>query len=75
MSQKQRKRVEETFGWARTIGGPRAPPVQGWNLPTGQISGCPSTQTVYRGLERVRTRFITTMVANNLARLPRLRAA
>ena len=29
-------------------------------------------QTVYRGLERVRSRFILTMAANNLARLPRL---
>lgn len=29
-------------------------------------------RTVYRGLERVRSRFILTMAANNLARLPRL---
>ena len=32
-------------------------------------------QTVYRGIERVRSRFILTMAANNLARLPRLLAA
>ncbi|TFL16327.1 IS5/IS1182 family transposase, partial [Jannaschia formosa] len=31
-------------------------------------------QTVYRGLERVRCRFILTMAANNLARLPRMLA-
>ena len=33
------------------------------------------TQTVYRGFERVRSRFILTMAANILARLPRLLAA
>jgi len=32
-------------------------------------------QTMYRGVERVRSRFILTMAANNLARLPRLLAA
>lgn len=32
-------------------------------------------QTLYRGVERVRSRFILAMVANNLARLPRLLAA
>jgi transposase len=32
-------------------------------------------QTVYRGLERVRSRFILTLAAGNLARLPRLLAA
>ncbi len=32
-------------------------------------------QTVYRGIKRVRARFILTMVANNLAGLPRLLAA
>lgn len=55
LSLKQRKRIEEAFGWAKTVGG--------------------MTQTVYRGLERVRSRFILTMAANNLARLPRLLAA
>ena len=30
---------------------------------------------VYRGLERVRSRFIMAVAANNLARLPRLLAA
>ncbi|RJE78738.1 transposase, partial [Paracoccus sp. JM45] len=29
-------------------------------------------QTLYRGVERVRSRFILTMAANNLARLPGL---
>ncbi len=52
---KHRKRIEEAFGWAKTVGG--------------------MAQTVYRGIERVRSRFILTMVANNLARLPRLLAA
>jgi len=32
-------------------------------------------QTVYRGIERVRSRFIPTMAANNSARLPWLLAA
>lgn len=52
LSIKHRKRIEEAFGWAKTIGG--------------------MAQTVYRGVERVRSRFILTMAANNLARLPRL---
>jgi transposase len=52
LSIKHRKRIEEAFGWAKTVGG--------------------MAQTVYRGLERVRSRFILTMTANNLARLPRL---
>jgi transposase len=55
LSLKHRKRIEEAFGWAKTVGG--------------------MAQTVYRGVERVRSRFILTMVANNLARLPRLLAA
>ena len=55
LSQRRRKKIEEPFGWAKTVGG--------------------ITQTVYRGLERVRSRFILTMPANNLARLPRLLAA
>jgi transposase len=54
-SQKHRKRIEEAFGWAKTVGG--------------------MAQTVYRGVERVRSRFILTMAANNLARLPRLLGA
>ena len=54
-SQKHRKKIEEAFGWAKTVGG--------------------MAQTMYRGLERVRSRFILTMTANNLARLPRLLAA
>ena len=52
---KHRKRIEEAFGWAKTVGG--------------------MAQTVYRGVERVRARFVLTMTANNLARLPRLLAA
>ena len=55
LSQKHRKRIEEPFGWGKTVGG--------------------LAQTVYRGIERVRSRFVLTMAANNLARLPRLLAA
>jgi transposase len=55
LSQKHRKRIEEPFGWAKTVGG--------------------MAQTMYRGVERVRSRFILTMAASNLARLPRLLAA
>lgn len=54
LSQKHRKRIEEPFGWAKTVGG--------------------MAQTIYRGIERVRSRFILTMAAANLARLPRLLA-
>jgi len=55
LSIKHRKRIEEAFGWAKTVGG--------------------MAQTVYRGVERVQSRFILTMTANNLARLPKLLAA
>ncbi|TJZ79875.1 IS5 family transposase [Paracoccus hibiscisoli] len=55
LSIQHRKRIEEAFGWIKTIGG--------------------MAQTVYRGVERVRSRFILTLAANNLARLPRLLAA
>ena len=55
LSLRHRKRIEEAFGWAKTVGG--------------------MAQTMYRGLERVQSRFILTMAANNLARLPRLLAA
>ena len=55
LSLRHRKRIEEAFGWAKTVGG--------------------MAQTMYRGLDRVRSRFILTMAANNLARLPRLLAA
>ena len=54
LSIKHRKRIEEAFGCAKTIGH--------------------MSQTVYRGVERVRSRFVLTMAANNLARLPRLLA-
>lgn len=52
LSQKHRKKIEEPFGWAKTVGG--------------------MAQTMYRGVERIRSRFILTMAANTLARLPRL---
>ena len=55
LSQKRRKKIEEPFGWAKTVGG--------------------MAQTIHRGVERVRARFILTMAACNVARLPRLLAA
>ncbi|TCS65627.1 IS4 family transposase [Primorskyibacter sedentarius] len=55
LSLKHRKKIEEAFGYAKTVGG--------------------MAQTVYRGVERVRSRFILMMAANNLARLPRLLGA
>ena len=48
LSLRHRKRIEEAFGWAKTVGG--------------------MAQTVYRGIERVRSRFILTMTANNRKR-------
>jgi len=51
---KHRKRIEEAFARAKTVGG--------------------MAQTVYRGVERVRSRFIMTMAANTFARLPQLLA-
>jgi hypothetical protein len=42
----------------------------GWAKTDGGMA-----QTAYRGVERVRSRFILTMAANNLARLPRLLTA
>ncbi len=54
LSRKHRKRIEELFGWSKTIGG--------------------AAQTLYLGVERVRSRFILTLAAANLARLPRLLA-
>lgn len=44
--------------------------VSGWAKTVGGMA-----QTMYRGVERVRSRFILTMAANNLARLPRLLTA
>jgi hypothetical protein len=41
----------------------------GWARTVGGMA-----QTAYRGLERVRSRFILTMAADTLARLPRLLA-
>lgn len=54
LSQRRRKKIEEPFGWAKTVGG--------------------MTQTVHRGLDRVRAQFTMTMAAYNLARLPKLLA-
>lgn len=54
MSQKHRERIEELFGWSKTVGG--------------------AAQTLYRGMERVPSRFPLTLSAANLARLPRLLA-
>ena len=54
-SQRCRKKIEDPFGWAKTVGG--------------------LTQTMFRGIERVRARFTLTMAACNLARLPKLLAA
>jgi hypothetical protein len=48
----------------------RRPPCE---KPAKTVGGM--TQTVYRRVERVRSRFIMTMAANNRARLPRLLAA
>lgn len=42
----------------------------GWGTTVGSLA-----QTVDRGIERVRSRFVLTMAANNLARLTRLPAA
>jgi transposase len=55
LSQRRRKKIEEPFGWAKTVGG--------------------MSQTVHRGLDRVRAQFTMTMAACNLARLPKLLAA
>ena len=44
-----RKRVEEPFGWGKTVGD--------------------LAQTVYRDVERVRTRFLLTMVGSNFAQM------
>lgn len=56
------------------------PPPFGVQLAVEEAFGWAKTvdgmaQTVYRGIKRVRARFILTMVANNLAGLPRLLAA
>jgi hypothetical protein len=54
LSIKHRERIEEAFGWTKTIGG--------------------IAQTVDCGVERVRSRFILTIAASYLARLPGLLA-
>ena len=54
LSQKSRKKIEEPFGWAKTVG--------------------PMAQTMLRGVKRVGAQFAFTMIACNLARLPKLLA-
>ncbi len=68
MSIKNRKRID----LRRDSGTPDRcliPLTFGWAKTVASMA-----QTVYRGPERVRSRFILTMAANNLARLPRLLA-
>jgi hypothetical protein len=51
---------------------------ENWATPAGleeALGWAKTVEAVYRGLEWVRSRFILTMAANNLARLPRLLAA
>lgn len=55
VSQQKRKRIEEPFGWGKTIGGLARP--------------------MLRGLTRLSFKFILTMAAYNLIRLPKLLAA
>ena len=55
MSQQKRKRIEEPFGWGKTIGGLARP--------------------MLRGVARLGFKFILTMTAYNLIRLPKLLAA
>ena len=55
ISQQKRKRTEEPFGWAKTIGGLARP--------------------MLRGLARLRFKFILTMAAYDLIRLPKLLGA
>jgi len=52
ISQQKRKRTEEPFGWAKTIGGLARP--------------------MLRGVARMRFKFILTMAAYDLVRLPKL---
>lgn len=55
VSQRVRKRIEEAFGWAKTVAG--------------------LAKTKLRGTQRVAFKFIFTMAAYNLIRMPRLLAA
>ena len=55
VSQQKRKRIEEPFGWSKTIGGLARP--------------------MLRGAARLGFKFILTMAAYNLIRLPKLLAA
>jgi IS5 family transposase len=55
ISQQKRKRIEEPFGWGKTIGGLARP--------------------MLRGVARLGFKFILTMTAYNLIRLPKLLAA
>ena len=51
-SQQKRKRVEEPFGWGKTIGG--------------------LTRPMLRGIKKLDFKFIWTMAAHDLVKLPRL---
>jgi hypothetical protein len=55
VSQQKRKRIEEPFGWGKTIGGLARP--------------------MLRGAARLGFKFILTMAAYDLIRLPKLLAA
>ena len=65
---RSRKRTEGNRAFTRTDGVHAL--IFGWAKAVGGMA-----QTVYRGVERVRSRFILMMAVNNLARLPRLLAA
>jgi len=68
LSQKHRKKIEDNRAFTRTDGVHAL--IFGWAKTVGGMA-----QTMYRGVQRVRSRFILTMAANNLARLPRLLTA
>ena len=63
LSLKHRKRIEKAFGCPSS----RGICTFGWAKTVGRMA-----QTVYRGIERVRSRFVLTMAASNLARLLRV---
>jgi len=55
VSQQKRKRIEESFGWGKTIGGLARP--------------------MFRGVDRLRFKFMLTMASYNLIRIPKLLVA
>ena len=55
VSQQKRKRIEESFGWGKTIGGLARP--------------------MFRGVARLRFKFMLTMASYNLIRIPKLLVA